>query len=435
MKTVILDGSTAQDALGARIKTALLNQLGAQNHPIQTYTLREHKIGNCAGDFFCWVRSPGQCNTADDNREIAAAIATADLLVYLTPITFGGYSATLKKAVDHQIQNIAPFFTTLNGETHHAKRYRRYADFLVIGWQPQPNPTAENIFRHLVWRNSLNFYAQASHCEILTGDPETATVDSQIESALTAIARRESAPGCDLPAPQIAAAHSSAPKRAHLLVGSPRTRKSTSHALGTYLMQQLQTHGMNTETAQIYPMLNNPQKMRDLLLQIDAADLIILAFPLYVDSLPAPDILFLERLAAHRAAQPAAHKGFAVLTNCGFPEAHHTANALAVCRQFAGQTNLTWLGSLALGAGEGLVHGTPLNEMDGRAIPLRSALNLAAQALAQGQPIPSQAQEFISKPFIPVWMYQLMGGIGWRMQAKRWGAQKDLKKQPYAESQ
>ncbi len=140
MKTVILDGCAADAAIGQRIRTALLNELAARNHDAQVFTLRDTKIGNCAGDFFCWVRSPGVCNTDDDNRVIAAAIVGAGLLIYLTPIAFGGYSATLTRAVDHQIQNMSPFFTMLNGETHHARRHDHYADFLVIGWQPAPNP-------------------------------------------------------------------------------------------------------------------------------------------------------------------------------------------------------------------------------------------------------------------------------------------------------
>jgi hypothetical protein len=90
------------------------------------------------------------------------------------------------------------------------------------------------------------------------------------------------------------------------------------------------------------------------------------------------------------------------------------------------------MGSLALGAGEGMVHGMPLNELDGRAIPLKNALNLAAQALASGQPIPDAAQELLSKPFIPAWLYRLMGKFGWQQQAKRWGAQKELQRKPYA---
>ncbi len=431
MNIVILDGSAANDLPGQRIVNATLARLAAQNHSVHTFTLREHKIGNCAGDFFCWVRSPGQCNIADDNRHIAAAIVAADLLIYLTPIFSGGYSATLKKAVDHQIQNIAPFFTTRNGETHHTRRYARYADVLVIGWQPEPDPTAEAIFRHLVWRNSLNFYAQTWHCEIVTGDPLEAALVSHIESALAAIARRESDPVPALPPLDSNLDRRSPPRNALLLVGSPRTRKSTSYALGDYLMQQLSAHGVQTETIHIYTSLSNPQKMHTLLTRIDTADLTVLAFPIYVDSLPAPVILLLERLATHRAAHSVRGAGFAALANCGFPEVQHTANALAMCAEFARMTAFDWQGSLALGAGEGLVHGTPLSQLGGRAIPLKHALALAAESLAQGQPIPPAAQSLISKPFIPAWLYRLLGGIGWRQQARRWGVQALLHRTPY----
>lgn len=431
MKIVILDGSSANDALAGRIRAELLRQLAAQNHAVETFTLRERKIGNCAGDFFCWVRTPGTCIVDDDNRLITAAIVRADLLVYLTPITFGGYSATLKQAVDHQIQNIAPFFATLNGETHHAKRYDRYPDFLVIGWQPAPNPTAEGIFRHLVWRNSLNFYAETWHCEIVTGNPPEAALSSQIKAALPAMARREPDPAPVLPSPQALSALATPPRRALLLVGSPRGLKSTSHAIGAYLMECLAARGLETEVVPLYPLLNNPQKMETLLNQVDSADLTVLAFPLYVDTLPGAVILLLERLAAHRAAHPAPGQGFAALANCGFPEAHHNANALAICAEFAAQTGLAWLGGLALGAGEGMVHGEPLNQAGGQVIPLKKALERAADSLASGQPIPAEAQKFIAKPFIPAWLYRLLGGVGWRQQAKSWGAQQDLKRQPY----
>lgn len=431
MKIVILDGSSANDALAGRIRAEVLRQLAAQNHAVETFTLRERKIGNCAGDFFCWVRTPGTCMVDDDNRLIAAAIVHADLLVYLTPITFGGYSATLKQAVDHQIQNIAPFFAALNGETHHAKRYDRSPDFLVIGWQPAPNPAAEGIFRHLVWRNSLNFYAPAAHGEIVTGNPPEAVLSSQIEAALQAIARREPDPAPVLPSPQALSALATPPRRALLLVGSPRGHKSTSHSIGAYLMEQLAARGVETEIVPIYPLLNSPQKMETLLNQVDSADLTVLAFPLYVDTLPGPVMLLLERLAAHRAAHPAPGQGFAALANCGFPGWQHNANALAICAEFAVQTGLAWLGGLALGAGEGMVHGAPLNEAGGQVIPLKKALNLAAESLASGQPISAEAQKFIAKPFIPAWLYRLLGGVGWRQQAKRWGAQRDLKRQPY----
>jgi hypothetical protein len=78
-----------------------------------------------------------------------------------------------------------------------------------------------------------------------------------------------------------------------------------------------------------------------------------------------------------------------------------------------------------------MIHGTPLNELDGRVIPLKKALALAAEMLAQGGPIPPEAQELLAKPFIPAWMYRWMGIYGWRQRAKQYGMDKSLKHQPY----
>ena len=73
----------------------------------------------------------------------------------------------------------------------------------------------------------------------------------------------------------------------------------------------------------------------------------------------------------------------------------------------------------------------PLNEMDGRVIPLKKALDLAAKALSQGMAIPEDAQALLAKPFIPGWLYRWMGAYGWRQQAKQHDADKILKRQPY----
>lgn len=89
------------------------------------------------------------------------------------------------------------------------------------------------------------------------------------------------------------------------------------------------------------------------------------------------------------------------------------------------------MGGLALGAGEGIVHGTALNELDGRAIPIKRSLDLAAETLAGGHPIPQSARELLAKPIIPNWMYTLQGQFGWRQAAKPYGMEKELKRQPY----
>lgn len=146
---------------------------------------------------------------------------------------------------------------------------------------------------------------------------------------------------------------------------------------------------------QIYTTFNSPERTRAALESLDAADLVVLALPLYVDSLPAPVIASLEKSAAHRAG-PAARQRFAAIANCGLPERVHNATALAICSEFARQIGFAWAGSLVLGGGEGLVHGAPLDELDGRAIPIRKALGSTAAALAEGRPIPHEAHSSTS---------------------------------------
>jgi multimeric flavodoxin WrbA len=89
MRAVILDGSLEQDKTGERVRAALTARLHQSGAEVEHFPLHSIKIGNCAGDFYCWVRNPGVCNIDDDNRKIAGAIARSDLLVYLTPVTFG----------------------------------------------------------------------------------------------------------------------------------------------------------------------------------------------------------------------------------------------------------------------------------------------------------------------------------------------------------
>jgi Predicted flavoprotein len=426
MKTLILNGSHADDPQAVNIMNALRKHVS----DAETIILRDQRIGNCAGDFFCWVRSPGMCNTNDANRIIAASIVHSDLVISLTPVTFGGYSSELKRMVDHQIQNISPFFANIHGEIHHQKRYRRYPNMLTIGWMKEPNPRAENIFRNLVHRNAINMHAKTSVCGLVIGTEPKADLDSQTRLWLQAIAGGSSSPVPALPAMEVPSTDATLIRRAVLLVGSPRTKKSTSASLGGYLFEQLEARGIETRTIQDYTSLYLQERMNAMYEAIDNADLVVLAFPLYVDSLPAPVTAALEKIAAHRKGNPSPLR-FAAIANCGFPEAHHNNTALAICAEFTRQNDFTWMGSLALGAGEGIVHGIPLNELDGRAIPLKKALDLTTEAFASGNPIPQSARDLFAKPIIPNWMYTLQGQFGWQQQAKQYGMQKELKRQPY----
>jgi multimeric flavodoxin WrbA len=74
MKAILLNGSQENDETGERVHTALEAEFKTRGWDAEHFTLCEKKIGNCAGDFFCWIRSPGMCNVDDDNRVIFTAM-------------------------------------------------------------------------------------------------------------------------------------------------------------------------------------------------------------------------------------------------------------------------------------------------------------------------------------------------------------------------
>ncbi len=430
MKTLILDGSLAGDTIGSFSTATLQSAIASRGWSAEVIVLRDKKIGNCMGDFLCWLKSPGKCHIADDNLAIAQKFFESDLVILLTPITFGGYSSTLKKMVDHLIQNILPFFTTIDGEIHHEKRYENYPNMLTIGWQSQPDEQSDSIFRYLAWRNAINMYPKVHVCGILYRNQQEKVMKETLNRCLIRVELFESDVEPSLPKIQSSSAAPIPVHRALLLVGSPRIQKSTSSSLGSYLFKQLNQHGVETETVYLYKGLHLPERMEALRHSLETVDLVVLSFPLYIDTLPAPVIALLENVVGWCKEKKTPTR-FAAIVNSGFPQPHQNTCAIANCVEFARSAGFEWMGSLELGGGEGMVHALPLDELGGRGIPLRRALEIAAGALADGQPIPDSARELFAKPFVPVWLYKLVGTYNWKKRARQYGAQKLMRARPY----
>jgi hypothetical protein len=216
-----------------------------------------------------------------------------------------------------------------------------------------------------------------------------------------------------------------------LLVGSAKPAgESTSEALGGYLAGRLQENGIAIATMHVARALRTEARTAGLLAAVDAAGILILAFPLYVDGLPYLVTRALERIAAHRQAQPAPRPAlFLAIANCGFPEARHNEMALAMCEQFAHAGGFVWAGGLGMGAG-GVISGQPLAQRGGMAHDVIAALDLAATALSAGQPAPSEAAALMARPMMPAGVYTMMGNLGWLMLAQRNRALTRLRARP-----
>jgi multimeric flavodoxin WrbA len=180
MKALVLDGSREGDSLTPVAVQGMALALASRVDDVELVKLRELDIAPCTGCFGCWTRTPGECVVEDGARDVLRSYVRSDVVAYVTPVTFGGYSSELKKMLDRLIPILDPRFTTVGGEVHHLLRYRRYPKTIGLGTLPSPDAKAERLFAGLVARNGLNIH-QVVESIVLVGvaDPESARSEAE----------------------------------------------------------------------------------------------------------------------------------------------------------------------------------------------------------------------------------------------------------------
>jgi len=185
MKATLLNGALSGDGFIDAVAAALQDMLSSQGWAVTPWTLRGDKSAYCLGCFECWTKTPGLCRIDDVGRGIAQSVIQSDLAIYLTPITFGGYSSELKKAVDRIICLISPFFRRIDGEVHHRARYDRFPELLGVGVLPAPHPAQEQLFRTLVGRNAINMHAPAHGSAVVYRSQDPAAAAATLRNLLS----------------------------------------------------------------------------------------------------------------------------------------------------------------------------------------------------------------------------------------------------------
>src|SRR5512134_907090 len=140
-------------------EAALSAELVACGYTVARHDLAALNLCDCLGDFGCWTVTPGVCVQAGVHRAVARDLIQSDLVAWLTPVTFGGYSSRLKRQLDHCVPLISPRFASVEGETHHEPRYERFPSVLAVGLMDRLDAAATHVFERLVRRNVLNMYA------------------------------------------------------------------------------------------------------------------------------------------------------------------------------------------------------------------------------------------------------------------------------------
>jgi multimeric flavodoxin WrbA len=208
--------------------------------------------------------------------------------------------------------------------------------------------------------------------------------------------------------------------------GSPRKGSSNSEHLVGLLRDKL---GKENTYDEIYAADGSDAEVK-----CAQADAIVVAFPLYVDSLPHHLIRWLCSFrAALKGTVPSATPLYAV-ANCGFYEGTQNALALEILKNFCAECGLSWRGGVGIGTGEMLkaVKDAPEDmwikrdvslAINGLVAEIRKTLNDGAQGVYG--PI------FTQHGF-PRFLYKLAGEQGWRQMLKANGVKtSELKARPY----
>jgi hypothetical protein len=225
----------------------------------------------------------------------------------------------------------------------------------------------------------------------------------------------------------------SEPRRVFILTGSTRGGKTTSQSVSEYLAERLAERGVQSETMRARSALKSEQGTADMLAAIERADVFVLVFPLFISNLPAMAIRALETIAAHRAERgngDGEQKPFIAICQGGYPEARQSEAALAVCQQFAGEAGFEWAGGLAFGGGA-VIGGQPLEKMGAMTKYPRQALDMAAEAIACGQPVPDQAVATMAKLLLPAWLIPPLLNAVMLLRLRQAGVLKSFRARPF----
>lgn len=216
-----------------------------------------------------------------------------------------------------------------------------------------------------------------------------------------------------------------------MIVGSPKSKVSTSEKIGNYVLDKLSVQGHTVSGLNAAMTLVSSEGEKCLIDKAKQADVILFSFPLYVDSLPAPLIKVCEILSK---SVKDTHKEVVAIANSGFPEPKQNFTALDILESFARQSGLNWVCGLAVGAGAALASRKPkkLEDHGGMVARLQKSLDEIVTMITKD--VSSKGHMTVCAQPLPRWMYTMMGDMGWKEAAKRRGLKKsDLLARPFLE--
>lgn len=199
-----------------------------------------------------------------------------------------------------------------------------------------------------------------------------------------------------------------------MVIGSPKAKGSASEALLKLLGGQLAGQEL------LWFRWNSGTVQREELERAAECDVLVFAFPLYVDSVPSHMLRCLMQLQEYLAQRDGALPRICALVNNGFFDARQNIPAVEVIKNWCVRAHAVFAGGLAVGGG-GMVSQVYVSYgANGPLIPVAKASErLAERILAQDGQEAGSVDTVV--PAFPAFLYKLAAEKGWRMSAKQNG--------------
>lgn len=204
-----------------------------------------------------------------------------------------------------------------------------------------------------------------------------------------------------------------------LINGSPKIENSASGCLLKELKAFLE---YNNNIISEYH-FNKTQLSREEMEQLAQCNVLIFAFPIYVDGIPSHLLNCLMQLESFFSAIEKKNIIVYSIVNCGFYEGHQTAIAIEMMRNWCIKSGLCWGQGVGVGAGGMLVSIKNVSIGYGP----KKNLGVAFKKLADNILKRSSGEDIFITANFPRILYKLAAEMGWRKSIKANGLKrKDL---------
>lgn len=203
--------------------------------------------------------------------------------------------------------------------------------------------------------------------------------------------------------------------RAAFINGSPKFKESASKCLLEDLKKY--TGGLDISELELHT-AKLKEAEEEILLK---SDVLVFAFPLYVDGVPSHVLHYLTRL--EQLFQENNNITVYAIVNSGFYEAHQNQYAIQIMKNWCAKAKLHWGQGVGIGGGGMLLS---IRSVPPEAGP-KKKLTVVLQQLARNIEEKKESQDCYVTPGFPRFLYKLSADLGWGQAIKANGLKpKDL---------